>query len=859
LKGTAQAALAALLVFSACARLPSIASGECGNGVIEDPEDCDGFPAANGSQCREPGSVGECHLDCTRQSDGVRHDCPAGWGCDLGDICRPPTGEFETLREIEVGSATSLLAGDIDGDGRSDIVSLEPFEGAGVTRLRAHYFDERAAMVQTEAFPLRLLSPVLDDLDGDKRVDILFSDTRVGLLRGRSDRNWVPDTFSSYRVPGSLLRTITVYPGLVQNTSAFLVFGHFGGVDGVDGVYVADGTNGGVPRLLATAPSVGEFAGDPVSGRILEDQATYPCLQALVATRGDTRFWLYDACTVDPVSGVPVWRAQAEVRSTELSPATPIDVAPLLVDVNGDGHLDVLVGGGGRAFVAIGDGQGLASAVPYDLEIANLPAPLPFLPMPLAAADVTGDGAPDFVFDDQIILSSPAASGTGFDYFPYAIHVAGYWTNALIADLNDNGKLDIVGSSAAHPGVDFFNGTGTLGLTEFSIPTNRPAEHLAVGDFDGDYIQDLALSQISSSADAPDSLFISFGTPSGPPLAPAPVAQLSGIEQVNPFQEGVINHLVLSSSDQLDGEQRGAITLLVANGDRIPLASYELTTFAEDGSTDASGAIRMATGAFLAAGQGDVLQGDVLALAFPRSEGLDFDYRQGLQAWLLPALATSDGTPVRLETDLDPALLPISVGDFSTGLSVAMNAADMDGDGREEAIAAMPHGDDQHCALLTFTVDTERLTTKSSLILDQPCWRVEVSALDADADGFRDLLLLTGPREASGGDLSIFWNDGSGNFDRERRTVLTTDAPLAFAALKATPARRLSIAFVNPVGLLLTQASEQPRQFDAPSVLVGRPDCTGVVAADLNGDDAVDLAYAASGNLNILKAILEAR
>ena len=101
------------------------------------------------------------------------------------------------------------------------------------------------------------------------------------------------------------------------------------------------------------------------------------------------------------------------------------------------------------------------------------------------------------------------------------------------------------------------------------------------------------------------------------------------------------------------------------------------------------------------------------------------------------------------------------------------------------------------------------------------------------------------------------WNFTS--FDSQRRTTLTSDAPLAFAVVKGTPARRLSIAFVNPGGLFLTEASEQPRQFDAPVSLKERPDCTGVVAADLDGDDAVDLAYAASGNLFVLKAILEAR
>jgi hypothetical protein len=249
----------------------------------------------------------------------------------------------------------------------------------------------------------------------------------------------------------------------------------------------------------------------------------------------------------------------------------------------------------------------------------------------------------------------------------------------------------------------------------------------------------------------------------------------------------------------------------------------------------------------------------VLAFAFPRNGGLDFDYTQGLQAWLLAAIATSDSTPKRLAADLDPLLSPIFTTDTSIGMSLAMSAADLDHDGRDEAIAVMPHADDQHCALLTFTVDADRLTNRGSWILDETCQRVDVLPLDADADGFTDLVLLTGPSDASGGNLSVYWNDGSGNFDSGRRTLLTSDAPLAFAVVKGTPARRLSIAFVNPAGLFLSQASQQPRQFDAPVSLVERPDCTGVVAADLNGDDAVDLVYAASGNLNVLKAILESR
>ena len=77
--------------------------------------------------------------------------------------------------------------------------------------------------------------------------------------------------------------------------------------------------------------------------------------------------------------------------------------------------------------------------------------------------------------------------------------------------------------------------------------------------------------------------------------------------------------------------------------------------------------------------------------------------------------------------------------------------------------------------------------------------------------------------------------------------------------LKASAARPLTLAVVNPEGLWLVAATQQAREFTAPSPFVSRADCTDVAAADFNGDAALDLAYAAGGNVNILAAILETR
>jgi hypothetical protein len=849
-----RAAWLALLACLACAPLPEIEVGQCGNGVIEEAEDCDGFPAKiageHPAQCRAPGSVGACHLDCSRQSDGTQPECPAGWGCDASGICRRPTGAFESEREIEVGSATTLLTGDFDGDGRADVASLEPAEGVGITRVRFHYFDAQAQLAETRHFPLAVVAPVAADVSGDGLSDLLFSDSRIGLLRGRSDRNWVPDAFSSYRVYDSSIRTMSVFPGLVENTSAFVVFARLGGRDGV---FAVNGDLNGMPHLVAEVPGpVESVVGDPAAGQLLEDPATYPCSQVLIAVRDQSSFWMYDFCTTRAGVAGPAWRAQAERRSVALDPPAGIDAPPLVADLNGDGHLDVLIGAAGITYAAYGDGQNLAPAVPYVVSPANAPGPIGNLPMPLAVWDVSSDGAPDFVLPSGVAVSSPAANGGGFDYANYAEHTAGFWSHALSADLNANQKWDFVAASSSHPGIDFFNGTASVNLTSFTIPTNRPVGQLVAGDFDGDQITDVAFTQISATTGVADSVYISFGASSGPPLAPSAVAQVNDIEQLSTFREGAIDHILVSSREQIGDRQRAALALLAGNGDRIPVASLDLTTFAEDGSTNSSAALRSALGGFL-----EPRHGDVLSLAFQR-DAFDLLLADGLQAWLMPALAR-EGTPTRLAVDFDPELAPLSVGTLAAPLSLSVNSLDIDGDGRDEAVLAMPRKGGATCSVLLFQVEAERLQARGAWIVDEACARVEVRGLDADADGAPDLVLLTGASDGQSGSLSVFWNDGRGGFDAQHRSVLASDAPRAFATLPGTTARPRSIAYVNADGLYLVAATQQAREFEPAHLEVGRANCTGIVASDLNGDGATDLVYAAGGNLEVRKAILESR
>lgn len=837
----ARIAFASLLL--GCTSLPTISADECGNGVIEPPEDCDGFAVDGAASCRPEGSVGECRLDCSAALGGASA-CPAGWGCDLGGICRRPTGQFEAPREYEIGTAAGLASADFDGDGRVDVMSAEPLDPFGATRIKFHYFDEQGVLGDTRSFPHAMFSPAIGEMTGDTRRDVVFTDGRVGVLLGRADRGWVPETFSSYRIEGSAIRTLTLTDDLVEGLSGFVVFS---ALSGAPGVYVPGSVDdGGFPRLLGQLPyPTDELVGAPIGAQVIEgDQA--PCRQAIVAARGAVSFTMLDACMLTGDGDVR-WRSELSQLTVALDPPEPIVFAPLAADMDGDGHVDVIVGSAARAFVAYGDGQSLATAVPYRIASLDGEAPAGDMPMPLAAGDVTGDGAVDFVFPQGIWLSS----GTDALARDYTSAVVGQppYSVATIADVNANGRPDIIAGSSGRPGFSFFNGRGTPALTYFSIPTSRPVERLVIGDFDGDLIEDVAFSQIGTSEDVENSIMMSFGVPFGAPLPPAEVARLgSPVEQIETYRELGLSHLLIASSEGSAEDRRGVLTLLTGSGDRIPVALYELTTFADDGSVNGSEALRVLGGAFLGEGPGDAL-----AVGFGVGpNGIE------MQFWVLPAVARSEGTPLLLAGSLPPGALPLASDQASLRLAVAV--ADVDADGRDDLILATPAQDEEHCALYVYDVGRDQITLRSSLLAPEPCARAELAATDADADGHVDIAWNTGRLDGSDRQLSVLWNDGAGAYSLERRSVIAGRdvSPRAFAVLPATTLRPLSFAYATAFGLELVPLEAATRSPGEVVPVLELPGCTGLTAPDLNGDGAVDLVAAARGNLTVLEAALEA-
>jgi hypothetical protein len=840
------AAAVALLGIAACADLPRIAAQQCGNGVVEPPESCDTFAPDPGSSCRPPGTVGACHLDCRRRADGTRPACPAGWGCDPQGVCLRPTGEFIPLPEIEVGAAHSLLAGDFDGDGRQDVVSREPMDAFGRTRLRVHYFGQDGTPDEAREFSKPTATPATVDLSDDGRSDVTFTDESVGVLLGRADRSLVPETFSSYRFRDARARVTSVFDDWLVNVPPIVTLT---AIDGVPGLYVPD-QSGQMRRIGGPQATVDDLAGDPVTGDIVEGPQASPCRELIVAARGATSLWLVDLCARAADSGAVIWRDTAEWWTIALDPPAAIDRAPLVADMNGDGHLDVLVSAGGQRYVSYGDGQRLATATPYVLLAAGQ-APMK-ISMPLAAGDVTGDGAVDFVFEDHLLLSRPAPSGSVPAYGQAHFNRAAPWTVARIADFNGNGQLDVVAASSGWLGATFFNGGGADMLSAFDIPTHRPVTILEMGDFDGDLVNDLALVERASGPGERDTITVAFGNLAGPPSDPVAVARIGQVEQLSQFTGTNVANLMVASTEIVNGTKQGVLAWLEGSGDRIPFAPYQLVS-ATEGTVFSSAALGVAVGDFAVPGRKDVL-----ALATQGVPGA-FDNH----FWLLPAPLDPTNAATRIGGSLDQRLRPIVASGFRLRIGLAADAADFDGDGRDEAVWAMPADDDQSCGVVFTAVRPDGalgVAAGGTIFVDEPCLAPQLATTDADRDGAVDIVLLTGGTGDPDRKLFVFWNDGVGGFSASSATRIGAlqDSPQQFAVLAATSDRPLGFAYVTAERAAVVTATSAPRLFSLPKIVAAVQGGTGIAAADVDGDGVVDLALASAGNLRVLKAELEA-
>jgi hypothetical protein len=171
-----------------------------------------------------------------------------------------------------------------------------------------------------------------------------------------------------------------------------------------------------------------------------------------------------------------------------------------IADVNGDGHPDVVVGNfcqdsqcHGSVSVLLGNGDGtFQAAVSYGsggYEVTSV-----------AVVDVNGDGHPDLIVANGCLTGGGCGStvgvliGNGDGTFQGAItyDVGGFVFSVSVADVNGDGKPDIVAAGGLLVAVLLGNGDGTF-KAGFSYSSTTILGPVAVADLNGDGKPDIVV------------------------------------------------------------------------------------------------------------------------------------------------------------------------------------------------------------------------------------------------------------------------------------------------------------------------------------------------------------------------------
>jgi hypothetical protein len=840
--------VAAVLVgLLGCTNFPEVESGECGNAVLEKGEDCDTFVnGIKGAVCGAPGTPQACHFTCEQKPDGKRGVCPPGRGCAPDGTCREYDGGLEAPKLISSDLSSWLSAADFDADGRMDVLSSEPEDQLQQARFRLHYFDSDTRLEETRTFPRVTTRPLARRLNGDAADDLVFSNLRIGLLPGRRDRSFLPATFSSYSIGAEELRAVSVSDSVVGEDSGLgiVLISTTGEKTGVF-----------VPFRDAEQLALRESLERPIRDLVAAPFAAHlvttvdsPCAEVVLGFRGERSVQVLDMCELaaSPRDVEIQWRAEVRRQDVSLPRGRTLQGPPLAADVDGDGHLDLLLNDGEDTYVAYGDGEQLSSeASRLTLTTDNREDPYPYpLPKLLAAGDVTGDGIADFVLPIGVLGSRKSQVDGSTVYSDTFANTALPWTTAFVGDLNANGHADVVAATEGADGISFINGSSGPFALGSRLTTRGPVRALTTGDFDGDLIRDISFVEGSSTGGS-DLLAMIYGARDELPLEAVRVAEVQGLQQLG-RQRALGVDDVFITSNQAGVPDRTRFTLFAGDTSRLPFAPYTLVTFATDGLLVDQAAPALILGHFVSPDQDDVL-----SLGFKNQNDA-----WGL--WLLPRFAAGNDPPRLLSSDEMPAA--IITLDHSSGprLSIAGVAADLDGDGLDEALWLLPSPDGT-CELLTYSIDARHLvaSAQSKLRLDGLCVDPQLLAADPNTDGRPDLLLLVGGEGASPRRLQILWNDGGGGFSLEDSSVVAAPGDADVRAFAVFFDNESKLAFVTAQMAFTATTREDSRRWQVTEVPGrGFNDARSVVVTDPNGDGLADMLVADADGLWLAKAEL---
>jgi uncharacterized protein (TIGR03437 family) len=498
-------------------------------------------------------------------------------------------GVSQGLTGASLGSgARTLAVGDVNGDGKPDVVLGGDSPQSFTVALGKGDGTFGGAPPQSTSVACQTASPVIADLNGDGKADLVLTcedggATSVAVLLGNGDGTFQRETY----YPAASVYALAVgdlngdgIPDIATSGGTILFGDGKGGFptrkdyvsDTTGSVTIADFDGDGKPDLIFGAGNAtylsgaagrtmtvmfgdgkGAFTGAPV----LHTPAAPADSQVFAAAdfNGDGIPDLVLATSTEPFSTVQVttFLGQGNGQFTAGTTQT-VGVADgangvVAADFNHDGKTDLAVLlVTGEVWIFLGNGDGTFRS-PLTVTLPSAPGYFD-----LTAIDVNGDGIPDLAVmaygansdAPSVLVLLGKGDGT---FSPPVFTLNGTAGAVAFGDFNGDGKLDMAVANAGSANVSVYLGKGD-GTFPNVVTTALPSPFgsfevlngMVAADFNGDGDLDLALW-----------MFVPAGVPQ--------LAILSG------KGDGSFSVSTVSSSDSVSGVSMLAADL---NGDKIP-------------------------------------------------------------------------------------------------------------------------------------------------------------------------------------------------------------------------------------------------------------------------------------------------